>query len=356
VAVPFETADLGRVLATAETIKGMRRQSVTDQLRDQYLGVQMRNAEQAGVIAGQQEQRAQAEEQQKRQIQAAKQNYLLAENIERLPPEQRIAFIQQFAPEFIENYERKHGPGSFTQQSPEQIGQQASLMKQHLASFAGISLNGTPEQRFAAEQAQKMDATNFDQQKQLAGIQHEHRLKEIEATGIANAERAAASSERKTFRDIQSLRKEFEGMDAVKNYRTVQPIIESAKKAPDTGYGDMDLIYAVGKILDPGSVVREGELALTIAAGSPLQRILGTTRFSLERGGRLTPAARQQIVGMLEGRVGALESAYNQERERFSRYAQENGWDATQVVGAGKAQQGRVINHPSGAIIEIIEE
>lgn len=39
----FETFNLGQVIQTAEAIKGMRRQSTTDALREQYLGEQIQN-------------------------------------------------------------------------------------------------------------------------------------------------------------------------------------------------------------------------------------------------------------------------------------------------------------------------
>lgn len=39
--MPFEPFDLGRVIQTAEAIKGMRRQSATDSLREQYMGEQI---------------------------------------------------------------------------------------------------------------------------------------------------------------------------------------------------------------------------------------------------------------------------------------------------------------------------
>jgi hypothetical protein len=130
-----------------------------------------------------------------------------------------------------------------------------------------------------------------------------------------------------------SLRKEFENQEAVKSYRTSLPLLVSARKAPDNGYGDLQLIYSAGKVLDPGSVVREGELALTIASGSPLQRAIGTTRFTIERGGRLTPETRRQILGMLNERVLAYRQAHDQERNRYASYASEAGEDPKKIVG-----------------------
>lgn len=129
------------------------------------------------------------------------------------------------------------------------------------------------------------------------------------------------------------LRKEFRSLESVKALETSLPLIKSAEKAPDTGYGDLQLIYTAGKVLDPGSVVREGELALTVAAGSPLQRIIGKTRFTTEQGGRLTPKTRQQIVEMLNERVGAYQQAYDQDREVYTQYATEAGLDPVAIVG-----------------------
>lgn len=185
------------------------------------------------------------------------------------------------------------------------------------------------QDRLAREQAEADRAATSAWRKQQADLQRQ----QIEAT----AGRAQRTADNADQRAVQSLRKEYRGLDSVKNYETVLPLLESAKKAPDTGYGDMDLIYAVGKILDPGSVVREGELALTIAAGSPMQKLLGTTRFSIEKGGRLTPESRRQIVGMLEGRVGALESAYQRDLTQYSQYARELGIDPSSVVGTDAA-------------------
>ncbi len=131
----------------------------------------------------------------------------------------------------------------------------------------------------------------------------------------------------------QSLRKEFRGLQSVKDYEAALPMVESAKKAPDTGYGDMDLIYAVGKTLDPGSVVREGELALTIAAGSPIERIIGTTRFTIGNGGRLTPESRKQLIEMLEGRVNSYKQLYDRDFQQYSQYATQTGISPELIVG-----------------------
>jgi len=155
------------------------------------------------------------------------------------------------------------------------------------------------------------------------------------------------------------LRKEFRSLTSVKDYETVLPLIKSAEKAPDTGYGDLQLIYTAGKILDPGSVVRESELALTIASGTPLQRVLGATRFSLEKGGRLTPETRKQITEMLNERVGAYEQAYQRDFQQYSEYATDTGLDPVMIVGksaeSAYATKGTTKAPAPGAAVEYLK-
>jgi len=139
-------------------------------------------------------------------------------------------------------------------------------------------------------------------------------------------ERLAKQPER-----IQSLRKEFNDVPEVKNYRTVLPIIESARNAPNTAAGDIDLIYAVGKIMDPNSVVREGELNLVIKAGSPIQRFQGQVA-NIAGGGRLPPSQRQQLMTILDSRVGQAETAYNNAVNLYTRSAQSEGLPVDQII------------------------
>jgi hypothetical protein len=110
---------------------------------------------------------------------------------------------------------------------------------------------------------------------------------------------------------VGDVRKELNGLPQVKNYREALPAYESAKIAPDTPAGDIDLIYAVGKTLDPNSVVREGELNLVIRSGSPLQKFTGYVNY-IKGGGRLPKAQREQLIAMLENRMGQLKMNHDQ--------------------------------------------
>jgi len=205
--------------------------------------------------------------------------------------------------------------------------------------------------------------------KQVTAPVKDDHFDEAEAGRMERARMAREAAERRQResdgvrdqRTGQSLRKEFNSLPNVKAYKEVLPLVESAKKAPDTGYGDLQLIYTVGKVLDPGSVVREGELSLVIKSGSVMENILGTTRLQLAGKGRISPDMRRKMVEMLNERVNAYGQAYKSEFDQYSEYAKEAGFDPEMIVGKPAASafqqpnQPRTFQHQSGATIEIIE-
>lgn len=136
-----------------------------------------------------------------------------------------------------------------------------------------------------------------------------------------------------SMRDVTSLRKEFESTDAAKNYRAVLPLFNRAQTAPNTRAGDISLIYALGKMFDPTSVVREGELVLAQNAAPWLQKMASNANSQISAKGALSPETRAVILDALRGQVESFKIPYDQERERYSQYATEYGIDPFKVVG-----------------------
>jgi hypothetical protein len=139
-----------------------------------------------------------------------------------------------------------------------------------------------------------------------------------------------------------NIRKEVNALPQVKNYNAVVPIIKSAETAPDTKAGDLQLIYGVGKILDPDSVVREGEMVLVTKTGSPAQRILGYMNY-LQGRGQLTPEHRKQLRAMLHDRVRELKNSRDVAMQPYKRQAE-----------AMKLPQDQIFEPPS--IDELVEQ
>lgn len=175
----------------------------------------------------------------------------------------------------------------------------------------------------------------------------DRRARDFNAAQMANAAatRETAAATRDAARttanasSIAAIRKEFNGLQEVQNFKAAAPVIASARKAPDTPAGDLDLIYAVGKVLDPNSVVREGEMALVIKSGSPMEKFQGMANYVMG-GGRLPAGQRAKLVKMLDGRVAELENSYKASRQTYERAADAAGLPKDQIftdVDAGQA-------------------
>ena len=149
-------------------------------------------------------------------------------------------------------------------------------------------------------------------------------------TDARSRDATAAVAGGKAREDVDGIRKEFNALPEVKNYRSVVPVIESARKASDTPQGDLALVYAVGKALDPNSVVREGEMALVLKSGSLMERIVGSTRMNFGKG-RLTPEMRTKLLGMLDQRANEYKTQHDAARQTYEGIAKERGYDPSQI-------------------------
>jgi hypothetical protein len=117
---------------------------------------------------------------------------------------------------------------------------------------------------------------------------------------------------------VDALRKEFTSLPQVKDFQTVsaayQKIRGGAKQ--DSAAGDLSLIFSYMKLLDPGSVVREGEFANAQNSAGVPDRIRAKYNQVL-RGERLAPAQRQDFLQTAdtiykgqEKYIGAIESQF----------------------------------------------
>lgn len=149
-------------------------------------------------------------------------------------------------------------------------------------------------------------------------------------TDARSRESNAIAGGQKVSESITNIRKEYNALQPVQNYRAAVPMLESAKKAPDTPAGDLDVIYAVGKALDPNSVVREGELNLVIKSGSPAQQLQGYASI-IRGGGRLPKGQRDALMAMLDNRVGQLKVSADSAAVPYIKQAQSMGLPMDQV-------------------------
>lgn len=134
------------------------------------------------------------------------------------------------------------------------------------------------------------------------------------------------------FKVETDLRKEFEGGKTAKNFREAAAQVGKIQSATDDGVGDMGLIFAYMKMLDPESTVREGEYATAANAGAGVDdRIIRWYNRAID-GDILPPNVRQRFKQESLKLYGAHKSAYEAQAEDFRRVAKGAGANPANVI------------------------
>lgn len=135
------------------------------------------------------------------------------------------------------------------------------------------------------------------------------------------------------FEDTQKLRKELMAQPNVKKfddaYGSYKSMLKSGRQ--DSPSADLDMIYGLAKILDPESVVREGEFATVRSSQAIPDQIRGYWQFLTEGKGKLTQEARQKVSEIAANRLNAYRDLAIQDSDRFSGYAKAQRVDPAQV-------------------------
>lgn len=112
----------------------------------------------------------------------------------------------------------------------------------------------------------------------------------------AYAEAIAGGSEVK-LTDIAGLRKEYTTQSAP--FIDVRDAYTRIANTPDSGMGDVALVTNFMKLLDPGSVVREGEFAQAASAAGLGDRVIGLLD-RVDKGTRLTVKQRADLKNVAD--------------------------------------------------------
>jgi hypothetical protein len=105
------------------------------------------------------------------------------------------------------------------------------------------------------------------------------------------------------------------------------------KSAQDTAAGDLSLIFSYMKILDPGSVVREGEFATAQNAGG-IDDTLANIYNNVASGERLTDSQRKEFTAQAEKLMQAQADDSDRIRVQFTEEAKRLGLNPDRIVPA----------------------
>lgn len=113
-----------------------------------------------------------------------------------------------------------------------------------------------------------------------------------QARAIGELVRSEQQGEKPTIKDVAGIRKEFTSIS--KDFITMSNAVRKVNASPNTGAGDIALVFNYMKILDPNSVVRESEFATAEqTVGIPIRVVQAYNKAV--NGQRLAPSTRQNF-------------------------------------------------------------
>jgi hypothetical protein len=160
----------------------------------------------------------------------------------------------------------------------------------------------------------------------------------------------------KAFEQTQKLRKEY--LDQSKEFIDVRDSygrVKVATKEPSAA-GDVALVFNFMKMLDPASVVREGEFAVAARAAGLPDRIVALAK-KVDTGQILTPNQRKDFLKQAKGLYTAQESSYKRTRRQYSGLARQVGLPQEQVaLDLSLIEEEQPTQQPQKAIPELSDE
>lgn len=154
-----------------------------------------------------------------------------------------------------------------------------------------------------------------------------------EAQATAKAATQSNKDSATAFDETKKLRDEFSAHPNTKQFDVVDKYYKSGVKFAEKGTsaGDMGLIFALMKVYDPTSTVREGEYATASNSGSIPERFMNIYN-KMKDGEKLQPAQRQDFLDTMKQAAQTQHSQLLNTASQYNRIASKRGLDPTEVV------------------------
>lgn len=187
--------------------------------------------------------------------------------------------------------------------------------------------------KLGVQPGDKLNMTNPETLRSLAGA-----IKQFEGGGQSASNSSGARviaqgapkpdmTPAQTRKAEADLRKEFNGLPDVKEFNDVANSFNTISRlasGPPSGASDISFIFSYMKMLDPGSVVREGEFATAAKSGGVPDQVRNLYNRVIN-GERLTPAQRQDFVAQARNVYESRKTRYDQLVGQYQGYAEDYG-------------------------------
>lgn len=153
---------------------------------------------------------------------------------------------------------------------------------------------------------------------------------------IASAGKSSTNvftGQKETFKNERDLRNDFSGLPTTKAFKETQSAadqINTALKSRNPA-GDLAAATKFMKILDPGSVVRESELGMAMAATGMLDRAQNYAQMVMN-GNKLTPKQREEFGALSNQLFNAAAGRYNETADEYRTVAQDYGLNPERIA------------------------
>lgn len=278
-----------------------------------------------------------------------------AQSLKALPPEQRKAALANDAPQLIERGLTAEMIAGFdpSDQNIDKVTNEALGIKDKLV--LDLKKQTFQAGREDAQFNQTMETKKFGHTvaKDNASLGIDRARLGLEGQRVAIARQSAAQAGEgvdKTTRATEAnLRKEFNALPDVKNYRTVATQAAAVKRlaaAPPSANGDIAMVYAVMKSYDPTSVVRETEFATAQNAAGVPDKIRNQFN-SLRNGQRLNPKQRAEMAATVAGFADTYKQRFDTVANEYRSYASDYSGNPDRVVTVPQDQPAPVAKPPA---------
>ena len=149
--------------------------------------------------------------------------------------------------------------------------------------------------------------------------------------------------------DIEDkLRTQFLGQKAVQDFTEVSKQYSALQQAVNDPHAasDLDFAYAVAKVLDPGSVVRESEAGMVMNSGGIPQALLAQINKNLNGGPGLGLPLRQALLDLVGRRYDIQKGVVEELGQQIGDVGKSRGADPAKIAILPQAS----VYTPSGAV------
>ena len=206
---------------------------------------------------------------------------------------------------------------------------------------------GTPkvvEPKLAGSFAEAVDALGYARKNASEYTEPERLAINQKMNQLAQSKRQIMmDSGQKGFENTSNLKKQFASEPIYKAYEDMKVSYGQVSSAIKSGtpIGDTAAATKIMKLLDPGSVVRETELGMAMAATGKMD-LLKNYFENYMKGTKLTTSQRAEFQSLADELFNAAASAYNSKRSEYEGLGREFGLNTDVALGKPAKVQGTI--------------